>query len=333
MSRWNGHHRARASELNADGAVAIHPAVVTVVRLPDDVERVRVLDEQYVVVWAKGNTMYIRPRENAPPGYEIEIQVLTATMNKRIMLRVVERVDEAVQHVSLASLPAMAPIELPQEHVMTAPVRLAPPVHARPQRAGPPARAVLRPNSPRLGVSIQGTVGLTRVGDSAMAGHEETYLTGTAARVSYAAHDGLAFEIELAMARSGSARFADVSWMGEPGDMKRITEYGRALMGVRLRLDAAKAPTVPLTVHLAVGGQTRPATPSVIILDGGSVVEGPSTSRSWDVMVAAGLGFEVPLAARWLAGASVSAVQAFPVRGTRFQSIEGSAYVAHHWYW
>jgi hypothetical protein len=274
-----------------------------------------------VLIWAKERTVYIRPREDAPPGHEVEVQVITASMRKHIMLRVVNQADEAARHVSLAV--HEKPSKLPQEQVRNTPAR---PAHARPQRARRPAP---RSTSPRLGLSVQGTVGLARVGDGATAGHEETYLTGTAARLSYAARDVLAFEIELAMARSGSARFANVPWMGELGDMKRITEYGRALMGARVRLGDAVAPTV----HLAVGGQTRPATPSVIILDGGSVVEGPSTSRSWDVMVAAGLGFEVPLSARWLAGASVSAVQAFPVRGTGFQSIEGSAYVAHHWHW
>jgi hypothetical protein len=325
------HGSAHAQEDAASGdapfPVVIHPAVLTEVHLPDAVERVRVLDGQRVLIWANGHTVYIRPRDGAPRGHEVEIEVITATMSKRIMLRVVERADEAARHVSLASFPRMAPIELPEEHVMTVP---AMPAHEREHRANPPARPAPRSTSRRLGVSVHGTVGLARVGDGAMTGHEETYLTGTAARVSYALHDRVAGEIELAMARSGSARFADVTWQGEMGDMKRITELGRALMGVRLRLGAA---TYVPTMHVAVGGQTRPATPSVLILGDGSAVAGPPTSRSWDVTVAGGLGFEVPIAARWLAGAAVSVVQALPLAGARFQSIEGSAYVAHHWHW
>jgi hypothetical protein len=332
MTVMSLHGSAEAQDEIADAPlpVAIHSAVLTVVHLPDAVERVRVLrvlDDEHVIIWGNERAVYVRPREDAPPGHEVEIQVITETLHKHITLRVVERADEAVQHVSLAPLPTMAPIELPQEHAMTAPARPAP---ERPHRARQPAQRAARSTSPRLGLSVHGTVGLARVGDGATAGQEETYLTGAAARASYALHDRLACEIELAMARSGSARFADVDWRGEMGDMKRITELGRALMGVRLRLAAAVyAPTV----HLAVGGQTRPATPSVLILGDGSAVEGPPTSRSWDVTVAGGLGFEVPIAARWLAGAAVSAVQALPLGGAQFQSIEGSAYVAHHWHW
>ncbi len=110
--------------------------------------------------------------------------------------------------------------------------------------------------------------------------------------------------------------------------MKRIVELGCAQVGGRLRLGARYVPTL----HLAVGGQTRPATRSVMVLADGSVIDGPPMSRSWEIILVGGLGFEYRLGAHWIAGASVSAVQAFPLVGERFQSLEGSAYVSYSWY-
>ncbi len=186
-----------------------------------------------------------------------------------------------------------------------------------------------RADAYELSLDVHPLGGVVAVGDSAVPGHRRSsHLVGAAVRMTYATHDLFAYEAEVAMARSGAVEFGAVAWDEERGALRRVTELGRAQVGIRLRLGARYVPTL----HVAVGAQTRPATPSLMLLADGSAIDGPRTSRSWDVIVAGGVGFEYRIGARWMTGLSLGAVQAFPLAGERFQSVEGSAYVAYYWY-
>jgi hypothetical protein len=197
--------------------------------------------------------------------------------------------------------------------------------------AGPgPARA----DAWEASLDVRPLGGLAVLGDDAAPGQvQRSYLAGGAARMTYATRDLFAYEAELAVARSGLATYERVAWDEEMGELERITELARAQVGVRLRLGARFIPTV----HVAVGGQARVPVPSRLLLADGSVIEGPNAPWSWALTVSGGLGFDYRINARWVAGVAVSAIQAFPLQafplgGARFQSLEGGLHVSYVWY-
>jgi hypothetical protein len=192
--------------------------------------------------------------------------------------------------------------------------------------------ATARADAWEASLDVRPLGGLAVLGDEAAPGQVTmAYLSGGAARMTYATHDLFAYEVELAVARSGLAVYEGVRWDEEMGELERITELARAQVGVRLRLGARYIPTM----HVAVGGQGRVPVPSRLLLADGSVLEGPDAPWSWALTVSGGLGFDYRIHARWVAGVAVSAIQAVPVSplgGARFQSIEGGLHVAYVWY-
>jgi hypothetical protein len=181
-------------------------------------------------------------------------------------------------------------------------------------------------------VDVHPLGGVAVLGDDAAGQPEHTarsHLAGAAARVTYATHDLIAWELEMGAAQSGVTTYPGVMVEDAKGDLTRITTLARAHVGVRLRLGARYIPTL----LLAVGGQGRAGSTSRLRLADGAVLEGPRAPWSWALTVRGGLGFDYRVNARWMAGAAVSAIQAVPpLRGARFQSIEGGLHVAYVWY-
>jgi hypothetical protein len=182
--------------------------------------------------------------------------------------------------------------------------------------------------------------GAGMLGDPAAPGTRTVPLAGTALRFTYATHDVFAYEAELAWSRTaGVAVFEDVMFEGFTGDLERVSYLGRLQAGVRLRLGARYIPTL----HLGAGVLAHAAMQSHFVIPDGAngpgastvVVEGPGFALRWAPMASAGLGFDYRISARWVAGASVSALSTLvpgPGVDDGFQSIEGELHVSYFWY-
>ncbi|ACY18846.1 hypothetical protein [Haliangium ochraceum] len=153
-----------------------------------------------------------------------------------------------------------------------------------------------------------------------------TPIAGLAARISYAAHDLFAYEVECAISRGAVTSFDDVHWDTVMGEMQRRSYLGRLQTGVRLRLGARYVPTL----HVALGVQAHTASQSRLVMAAGGVIDGPGSSTRWAPIASAGLGYEHRIGIHWLAGVSVSATSA--LTSDVMRSIEGSMHVSYAWY-
>jgi hypothetical protein len=84
--------------------IPVHPGVTTVVRLPDQIERVRFSGQVAGLIRATalGDKLLIRPQRGAPPWDEVSLQVKTATVRVRFRLRLAGRARDAWRHVVVA---------------------------------------------------------------------------------------------------------------------------------------------------------------------------------------------------------------------------------------
>lgn len=189
---------------------------------------------------------------------------------------------------------------------------------------------VARADAEEASLLVHALSGAGLLRDPAAPGTRALPLAGTALRFTYATHDVFAYEIELAWARTADvAVFEDVMFEGFTGDLERVSHLGRLLGGVRLRLGARYVPTL----HLAAGVMAQAAMPSrFVISDGAAVVEGPGFALDWAPVAGAGLGFDYRIDARWVAGASVSALSTLVPGNDGFHAIEGELHVSYFWY-
>lgn len=178
-------------------------------------------------------------------------------------------------------------------------------------------------------IFVHAVSGTGMLGDPAAPGTRTLPLAGTALRFTYATHDVFAYEAELAWSRTADvAVFEDVMFEGFTGDLERVSYLGRLQAGVRLRLGARYIPTL----HLAAGVMAHAAMQSHFVLPGSIVVEGPGFALDWAPVASAGLGFDYRISARWVAGASVSALSTLVPDDDGIQSIEGELHVSYFWY-
>jgi hypothetical protein len=98
--------------------IPVHPAVRTIVQLPDEIERVQIRHGGEMMVKGIGRKLYVRPRWDTPAGLEALLEVKTTTVHRIIILQVVERAEDAAQEIVVPA-PAAAdgaepvPRELP----------------------------------------------------------------------------------------------------------------------------------------------------------------------------------------------------------------------------
>lgn len=103
---------ARAqSGVDAAPVIAVHPDVPTVLHLPDDIERAWSTDRGELMLQGVKSKLYIRPRPDAPAGLEAIVAVQTRTLHWIFLVRVVERVEDAMTEVTVPAVLSPEPAE------------------------------------------------------------------------------------------------------------------------------------------------------------------------------------------------------------------------------
>ena len=81
------------------GLHSVHPGVVTVLQLPDEIVHTWIDHHGEIRVARKGEKLYIRPRPGTPAGVEASLEVETRTARWTFQLRVVAHARDARRHI------------------------------------------------------------------------------------------------------------------------------------------------------------------------------------------------------------------------------------------
>ena len=131
------------SDLDEVRTIPIHPAVTTMLQLPDDVVDTWLTDRGAIRVASKGNEVAIRPRAGTRAGVEASLEVKTGTIYRTFRLRVVARAKDASRDVLV--LAANAEHDTGEPAPETPPVAPAEPM--APVMCAEPAASVVPPVS------------------------------------------------------------------------------------------------------------------------------------------------------------------------------------------
>ncbi|HWN71875.1 MAG TPA: hypothetical protein VNM90_29755 [Haliangium sp.] len=101
--------------------IPVHPDVMTILRLPDEIAGAWSLAERVVQVKGVGNQLYVQPRPDTPAGVEALIEVETRTLHRIFHLRVVERAEDATPLLVVFATMAGKCVETASETSSTAP--------------------------------------------------------------------------------------------------------------------------------------------------------------------------------------------------------------------
>jgi hypothetical protein len=187
----------------------------------------------------------------------------------------------------------------------------------------PPPNDLLRRQrmSTQVTVSLRGLFGGFWTGDAAgqdrVAG---TTMVGFGARVQKGYQWGGAFEGEVIAARSGDARFEEVSWNGLTGDITRHATFGRAMGGFAMRVGH----DLVLTGRVGLGVQLTDY--DSILTMGGIPVTGPGNGLEVDGVWSVGTGVDARIGEHWILGAAVNFADAF---NTDARSFEGGIHIGY----
>jgi hypothetical protein len=252
--------------------IPVHPAVRTIMELPDELERVQVRHGGEMMVKGIGRKLYVRPRWDTPAGVEALLEVKTKTLHRIIILQVVERAEDAAQDIvvpapaveyaqagpevaPVAPAPAEPPAPVPRLEpepapVETEPVTPAPATQSATERAGArgPSRFALSVH----GVAALGTTSAHVAGYSPIGARRSHHAFG--ARVAVHPYDTW-WAIE-----------ANVTWESLVGPTTHTQGDGSSVRrfevdGSRLRADAGLrgrfGTTLMATFYTAIGLQAH----------------------------------------------------------------------------
>ncbi|HWN70081.1 MAG TPA: hypothetical protein VNM90_20715 [Haliangium sp.] len=153
--------RGQTEEEAATREIPVHPSVMTILQLPDDVELARFNGPQTGMMWSTKlrELLYIQPRAGLRAGTEVSLTVHTATLRRRFRLRVVEHARDAWQNVVVLepeAEPAPAASASPGALTPAPPEPLA---DSKPTEER--AHAVLRSRRVDVSVHFVGSLGFT----------------------------------------------------------------------------------------------------------------------------------------------------------------------------
>ncbi len=192
--------------------------------------------------------------------------------------------------------------------------------------AAQPPQALADADEASIGVQAVG--GTARVGERLVDDESAiALLLGLSARTSFARSNHVQWEASLAFTEALTSRFEDVAVMGMNGHLERRHRLARAGIGAALRLGVRYIPIL----RVELGSQVRQLGNPRLVAQGQRVPIGRS-QWLFDLTVAASLGFDYRANRRWVIGASVSAVHAFPLGGPAWDAAQGGLHLSYYWY-
>ena len=179
-----------------------------------------------------------------------------------------------------------------------------------------------------LGVHVIG--GAARLGEDGAGSASTVPLVGIGGRLTYAFHNAYAWEAAVAFATGTNASYANFPDPagGPAGALARTTRLARLELGATARFGVRYIPTL----HAGLGTALRFRGGGDFTTFGQTEEDALASEVVLDLVGVGGLGFDVRINRRWIAGTSIELRHAIPIGGPSFDSVEGFLHLSYYWY-